>query len=221
MIVMFYTPVFKIRSVDIEGTQKIEQTEISDRMGDVIGKNLFRTKTSTLKKNIEKLPYVQSVEIDRKIIRTKLIVTITECEEAASVANGDGYIIIDTTAKILAAVSEKPEGIPEVTGLSVPVANAGEKITTDDTEKLDILLLCLDEMKKIDILQNVKEISIADIGNISFNYDDRLDVICGSGSELQKKLAFFKSAINSNRLPENPRGTMDMTTVGKAMYNPG
>lgn len=220
MVIMFYTPIFKIRSIDIEGIHQIEQTEITECMGEVQGKNLFRTKTSSIKKNILKIPYVQSVEIDRKILRTKLIVTITECEDAASIANGDGYIVIDTNARVLKSILEKPENVPEIVGLSVANTQAGEQLKIDDADKFNIILTCLDEMRKIDILKGVKNISVADISNISFNYDNRLDVICGSGVELSKKLAFFKSAINSNRLPENPRGTIDLTTVGKAIYNP-
>lgn len=221
MIIMFYTPIFKIRSIEIEGNQKTETSAITECMGDIVGKNLFRTKISALKNAVSEIPYVQSVEIDRKVLRSKLVVTISECEEAASIASGDGYIIIDAGAKILENVAEKPENIPEVTGLNVANINVGEQLKSDDTEKFEIALRCLEEMKKIDILQNVRSISVEDISNITFNYDDRLDVLCGSGIELEKKLAFFKSAINSNRLPENPRGTMDMTTVGKAMYNPG
>ena len=75
-------------------------------------------------------------------------------------------------------------------------------------------------MKKIDILKGVKSISVADISNISFNYEDRIDAICGSSVDLSKKLGFFKSAVNSNRLTENSRGTIDLTTIGKAIYTP-
>ena len=82
------------------------------------------------------------------------------------------------------------------------------------------MVMCLEEMKKIGILGGVRTISVADAGNITFNYEDRLDAICGSSVDLEKKLGYFKSAANSNRLTENSRGTIDLTTTGKAIYSP-
>lgn len=221
-IILFYTPIFNIRSVEIEGNQKVEISEILSSIGDIEGENLFRTKISALKKNISKIPYIETVQIKRIVLRPKLSVTVTECTEAAYTQTNDGYIIIDSSAKVLAKTDEnnKPAGIPEVSGLSPANITVGEKLVIEETDKFDILVKCLSEMKKIDILSGVKNISVADISNITFNYEDRLDAICGTSLDLEKKLGFFKSAVNSSRLTENSRGTIDLTTTGKAIYTP-
>lgn len=220
MVIMFYTPIFKIRSIDVEGTNIVQTDEILSSIGDAKGQNLFRAKVSSMKKSILKIPYVQSVEIDRRVLHTKLVVTITECEEAACIAGGSGYIIIDSNAKVLKDTPEKPENVPEITGLSIANISVGEQLKIGDVDKFNIILTCLDEMKKIDILKGVKSISVADITNITFNYEDRIDALCGSSIDLPKKLGFFKSAVNSSSLTENSRGTLDLTTVGKAIYTP-
>jgi len=189
-------------------------------MGETEGKNLFRAKISSMRKNIEKIPYIKKADIDRVVFRSKLKVNVTECKEAACIAGGSGYIIIDTTAKVLAESVEKPVGIPEVTGLSVTNISVGEQLKIEEKDKFEIMLMCLDEMEKIGILNGVVNLSVADIGNITFNYEDRLDAICGSNVDLTKKLGFFKSAITSSKLTENSRGTIDLTTTGKAIYTP-
>lgn len=219
-IIMFCTPVFRIRGVEVKGNQKIETAEITESLGEIEGKNLFRAKISAMKKNVLKIPYIDTVDIERVIFRSKLSVKVTECEEAAAIAGGNGYIIIDSTAKVLAEVQEKPGDIPEVTGLSITNVSVGEKLNIEEQEKFEIMVTCLEEMKKIGILGGVKNISVADAGNITFNYEDRLDALCGSSVELEKKLSYFKSAINSSRLKENARGTIDLTTTGKAIYSP-
>jgi len=219
-VIMFYTPLFKIRSVEIEGNEKIEAAQILKCMGETEGKNLFRAKISSMRKNIEKIPYIKKADIDRVVFRSKLKVNVTECKEAACIAGGSGYIIIDTTAKVLAESVEKPVGIPEVTGLSVTNISVGEQLKIEEKDKFEIMLMCLDEMEKIGILNGVVNLSVADIGNITFNYEDRLDAICGSNVDLTKKLGFFKSAITSSKLTENSRGTIDLTTTGKAIYTP-
>ncbi len=219
-VILFYTPIFKIRSVEIEGNNKIETVQIMESVGEAEGKNLFRIKASAIKKNILKIPYIKSVEIDRVVFRSRLKVIVTECEEAACIAGGSGYIIIDTAAKVLAEAQEKPTGIPEVIGLSITNISTGEQLKIEEKDKFNVMLMCLEEMKKIDILSGVVSLSVADIANITFNYEDRLDALCGSNVDLAKKLGFFKSAINSSKLTENSRGTIDLTTTGKAIYTP-
>lgn len=219
-VILFYTPIFKIRSVEIIGNNKVETTQISEIIGEAEGKNLFRIKASGIKKNLLKIPYIDGVEIDRKAIGAKLVVNIKECEEAAYLAGGIGYIIIDPSAKVLSEVEEKPQNIPEVMGISMTKISLGEQLQIEEKDKFNVMLSCIEEMKKIDILKGVVNISVADLANITFNYEDRLDALCGSNVDLEKKLGFFKSAINSSKLTENSRGTIDLTTTGKAIYTP-
>lgn len=219
-IILFYTPLFSIRNIEITGNEKVETSTIMECIGEIEGKNLFRTGTSTIKKDIMKNPYIEMVKIDRVALKSKLVISITESKEAAAISGGTGYIIINSQAKVLAESTEKPENIPEITGLSITNISVGNQLKIEDQEKFDIVISCLDEMNKIDILNKITNISVADITNITFNYENRLDAICGSSADLPQKLRFFKSAINSNRLTENARGTIDLTTTGKGIYTP-
>ena len=220
IIILFYTPLFKIRSVEVAGNNKVETAEILNVIGETEGKNLFRINTSSMKRKLKQSPYIEDVDTDRVVLKSKLIINIKEAEEAACIPGGAGYIIINTDTKVLSETAEKPKDIPEISGISLTNITVGEEIETDDKEKYDIVKNCLAEMKKIDILKGVRSISVANVANISFNYEDRLDAVCGSRVDLAKKLGFFKSAINSSRLTENSRGTIDLTTVGKAIYTP-
>lgn len=219
-IVLFYTPIFNIRSVEVLGNNKVETSVIMESIGPTEGKNLFRTGTSAMKKELLKMPYIENVKIKKSALRSKLVISVTEAEDAATIAGGAGYIIIDTEAKVLAETAEKPQNIPEVTGLSISNISIGSQLKIEEKEKFDVMVACLAEMKRIGILSGVKSISVADIANITFNYEDRLDAVCGSSVDLSKKLGFFKSAVNSNRLTETSRGTIDLTTTGKAIYTP-
>ena len=74
--------------------------------------------------------------------------------------------------------------------------------------------------KKTDIIKGVTVISFEDVTNITFNYENRLDVICGTYIDFRRKLSLFKEAINSNKLTENSKGTINLSTTGKAIYTP-
>ena len=75
-------------------------------------------------------------------------------------------------------------------------------------------------MEKADIIKYVTYISFEDMTNITFNYQSRLDVICGTHIDFQRKLSLFKEAVNSNKLTQNSRGTINLATTGKAIYTP-
>ena len=96
----------------------------------------------------------------------------------------------------------------------------GAVITTDDAEKLvtvsEIFARLIDE----DIISKIGTISFEDMNNITFTYENRLDVICGSEIDFSKKIGMFKKAVTSSKLTENSRGTIDISISGKAIYTP-
>ena len=79
---------------------------------------------------------------------------------------------------------------------------------------------CIENMEKAGIIADITVMSFEDMTNITFNYQNRLDVICGTHIDFQRKLALFKEAVNSNKLTENSRGTINLSTTGKAIYTP-
>lgn len=220
IIILFYTPLFKIRSVEVTGNNKIQTEDVLNTIGETEGKNLFRFRAGSAKRKLKKSPYIEDVDIDRVVFKSKLKIDIKEAEEAACIAGGSGYIIINPQTKVLSESTGKPENVPEISGVTLTSIEIGKEIKTDDKEKFEIVRNFLSEMEKLDLLKGVRSVSVANVANITFNYEDRLDAVCGSRVDLNKKLEFFKSAINSSRLTENSRGTIDLTTVGKAIYTP-
>ncbi|MBE7044450.1 MAG: FtsQ-type POTRA domain-containing protein [Ruminococcaceae bacterium] len=219
-IILFFTPLFKIRAVEISGNEKLTTEELMQIVEEAQGENLFRFRTSRLKKELLEIPYVQSVEIERKIFRPRLLVQITEGQPIAYVACVKGYAAMDAEGKVLEFSESAFSGIPEIFGLNASAALPGEVLIEGESEQFEVALECLHHMQKNEILPGVRNLSVADISNITFHYEDRLDAVCGSAVDLEKKIAVFKSSVNSNRLNENSRGTLDLSTTGRAIYTP-
>ncbi|MBR4173052.1 MAG: hypothetical protein IKR46_01615, partial [Clostridia bacterium] len=99
-------------------------------------------------------------------------------------------------------------------------AKVGETVAFKDSEVQKTVMSCIENMDKAGILEGVTAMSFADMTNITFNYQNRLDVICGTHIDFQRKLALFKEAVNSYKLTENSRGTINLSTTGKAIYTP-
>ena len=58
LAVMLFTPFFNIKTVEVSGNSHLQTEEILGQAGDLIGKNLFRTGKSGIKKNISRLAYI-------------------------------------------------------------------------------------------------------------------------------------------------------------------
>ncbi len=219
-VVLFFTPLFNIRHVDIAGNNRISVEELRQSIGAVEGENLFRTSTGRIKKNILQFSYVDSVTVKRVWFPPSIRVAVTECEPGGYILENEKYVIINEKAKVLEVSAEEPEDIPQLVGLTLSKLEPGQRLEITENDKFEVMMQCLQDMRKLGILNGVEMISFENMSNISFNYEDRLDVLCGSDVELSKKLGLFREAIHSSKLTENSRGTIDLSTTGRAVYTP-
>lgn len=220
LIVMFLTPLFNVRAVEIVGNNKLTVEEISTQMGDYTGRNLFSTRKRSIKKKLSEFAYAEKVNVKKKPIPPTIIVEIQERVPAVQISYAESFIVIDATGIVLDKTQEKLEGVPVCNGINVASSNLGEQLFMKDEEVQKIIMSCIENMKKADIINDITVMSFEDMTNITFNYQSRLDAICGTHIDFQRKLALFKEAVNSNKLTQNSRGTINLSTTGKAIYTP-
>ena len=220
LIVMFLTPVFNIKTVNVVGNNKLSQEVIYEQIGDLTGRNLFSTRKRSIKKKLSEFAYTEKVEVKKKPFPPSIVVEITERIPAVQISYAESYIVIDKDGRILEKAAEKQEGIAVCEGLKVASANEGEFISLKKEETQKIVIGCIEYMQKADIIKDITLMSFEDMTNITFNYQSRLDVICGTHIDFKRKLDLFKEAVNSNKLTQNSRGTINLATTGKAIYTP-
>ncbi len=218
-IILFFTPILNIRNVSITGNSKIDTAQIEQSLGMVVGENLLLTRTNKIEDAILSFPYAETVTVKRKLIPPSIIIEIVECEPIAYIIHNKTFVIVNVNGKILEVTDQKPE-LMELTGLKLTSSNAGEIISLDDNGKLKSVLDVLATFRKSGLMDGVTVINFEDMDNLTFNYQNRIDGICGSTSDLSHKLSLFREAITSNRLTENSRGTIDLTQTGYARYRP-
>lgn len=218
--VMFFTPFFNIKSVNVSGNTRLSAEQITSQISYVEGKNLFRTGKRGIKKQLSEIAYINKTTVKKHIFPPSITVEIEECTPVCQILYGETYIVIDQTGKVLEKSAEAREQIPIADGISVISANEGETLTLKDEETQKNILMCIGYMEKADIIKDITTMSFADMTNITFNYQNRLDVICGTHIDFRRKLALLKEAVNSSKLNENSRGTINLSTTGKAIYTP-
>lgn len=218
--VMFFTPIFNIKTINITGNSKLSSEQIMAQVDYANGKNLFRTSKRGLRRKLAELAYTDTAVIKKRPFPPSITIEITECQPVCQVNFSESFIVIDKNAKVLEKSPEKQEGVPVLEGISVISANEDELIAFKDEETQKIVMSCIGNMEKADIIKDITTMSFEDMTNITFNYQNRLDVICGTHIDFQRKLALLKEAVNSNKLNENSRGTINLSTTGKAIYTP-
>lgn len=221
VILVFMTPLFNISEIRVEGNTVVELKTIKEKIGDVIGTNLFATRSRRIEESLLEISQISNVNVKKKLIPPSLEITIEESVPAAYMLSGGSVIVVDTSLVVIDDAGHyNTDSLPSISGIGVPSYKLNERLTADSAEKADILEELLYDLDRSKLLGRVTYISIDDITDIRFNYDNRLEAKCGSAFELERKLRMFKESINSGSISENSIGTMDLSVPGQAVYSP-
>lgn len=218
-IIIFGTPLLNIRNVSISGNLKISDDQLAPIAEQLNGRNLLLTGKGSVKKQLYAFAYTDDVSVKRKLFPPSVVIEISEREPMAYLAHNSQFVVVDETARILEVTSISPE-IPEIVGLKLTSSNQGEIISLDDNSKLKTVINTFSDFKKSGLLAGVTRISFEDMDNITFNYENRLDGICGPYVDFKRKLGLFREVITSNQLTDKSRGTIDLSKTGHATYRP-
>lgn len=220
LVLMFMTPIFNIRTVTVDGNSLVSAEQFQEKLKPLIGENLFRTGSGKIRKTLKTIPYIDTVDVRKKIFPPTVKIVVTEYTPVAVLKTESNTLLVNAQLRVLSDSGEIPETIPVVTGFSVSGYELGEIIETDESEKMAIISTALATLESTGIIGEIVEINVNDITDITMNYDNRITVLCGSEFDLDHKLRLFKETMTSNSLAENVRGTMDLKESGKALYTP-
>ena len=220
IVLLFMTPIFNIRSVSVEGNRLVTAEQFQEKLKPLVGENLLRTGGGKIRKTLKTIPYIDTVEVQKKLFPPSVKVVVTEYVPAAIVRAEGNSLLVNSDLRVLTDSGEQVEPVPTVTGFNVSSYKMGEVLKTDDNENKEIVMTALSTLEATGLLDKVIEINVNDIADITMNYDNRITVKCGTQLDLERKLRLFRETVISNSLAENARGTMDLSEPGKAVYTP-
>lgn len=219
-VILFFTPIFNIRKIEIMGNTRIETPQIKQAVGSVEQENLFRVSAKKIKEDIKKIPYIDDVDIEKSIFPVGLKINVLECQPIGYIVYNEQYVILDKNMKVLEILESPMEGLAEILGVTTVGATPGSIIASEDAQKLLEISECIGILIDEEIMQNTNSVAFTDINNITLTYENRLDIVCGSSLDFSDKIKMLKKALNSNTLTANSRGTINLSISGKAVYTP-
>ena len=188
IILFLMSDVFNISKITIENNNKVTETEVLQASGIQLNENRFKKSKRKIIKNIkEQLPYVESVEISKKL-NGEVIITITEREPTYMLKYEEKYAYINNQGYIL-EISDIALELPILTGYSSENIIPGNRLDVEDLEKLDTIIEIIETAKTHEISNIITEIDITNENNFILSIPSQMKTIeFGDGSNINVKI---------------------------------
>lgn len=227
---------FKVRHVEVAGTQKYNEWEIKEASGIADGDALLSLSEAKISARIRThLPYVNTVRIGIKLPDTVKI-EITELEAVYAVAdNVAGWWLLNAEGKVVDKTNAAAaKGYTRILGveLAEPVigqqAAAAEPETTEPSQtegtqpsevitlpvtliqpahQLEAAITVLAALENNGLIGKVETIDVTDPEALQMWYEDRYEVELGDMSRMDYKIRAIKSTVN--QMGEYRSGQLD------------
>lgn len=219
------------------------EPQVIELLGVAKGDNLFGFSTAAKSEQLAaQLPYLDEVEVKTSLPGT-VVVRVRPATERFSVALPAGWLVLSDQLKVLRTAAEEPEGLitleaalpavmPGVAGqflkletynsLTAAADSAGGLVlpapaatpAPGDIDANEALLRLTAGLDENGLLPGVTGISVADMNEIWFGYEDRLRVILGTVNNLDDKLKLTAATIldvEGQGLGATDRGVLDVS----------
>ena len=220
-VLLALTVFFKIGEVKVTGAKVYANNKVMAESGIEIGSSLFSVSEKKLNEILpEKLPYIKSVKITRKLPDT-LIIDVSASRETAAFVYGSGYILVDDGGKVLNRnASILRENVAVVSGVALKGAPVGKKISLNNETVTEELVTILSQIKESKF-NGVTEIILKD-NEFRLLYEDRITIKLGDMTNLGVKLQRAKAAIDKeNQINPYSEGVLDLKTEPYAYFKLG
>lgn len=219
VVFLFMTPIFNIKEVRLTGNNTVHKEVINEKIGYVVGANLFGTSSSKIERKMCEIPQISGVEVRKHVFPAYVELFITESAPAAYLLAGSSTIVIDSDLRVIddSDVFNKDK-LPSISGVSVDSYELNSTLQMKSEEKREVLETLLKSLETMGHISKVTYISVDDLTSIKFNYDNRLEVHCGSQLELDRKIRMFSEVIKTSAIKDNSMGVIDVSIPGKTSY---
>lgn len=222
MTTLSLTVFFKTQTVTITGNTRYDEDSIVEKSGIIMGENLIMLNTSQVGEALkEEFVYIEDVRVKKNIFTGTAQIVVREAEPFCTLTTEDGYYLVSRGGTILEKLSEDPEDMYTVTGLSITDDMIGRKLDTDGDEQLSVLEEIFFAIEKTGIT-NITEINVEDVLDIVINYENRIDIEFGTRTELEYKMKYAKEILEKS-IKSYERGTLDVSychTTPNAVFSP-
>ena len=196
IVFLMTSPIFNISEVEVKGNNKITSDTYISLSKITLGNNIYNVSKTSIIRNIKENPYVDSVEINRKL-PNKIEITVKERSPSYMLGVLNSYAYINNQGYIL-EVNEEKLNVPVITGYSTnqEEITPGNRLNSEDLSKLETAIKIMDNISISGITETVSEINILDKNNYTLIFlEEGKIVYLGDGSNLTDRINIYLKAI--------------------------
>ena len=137
---VFYTGVFSIERVVVEGNSQLEDGYVRAKSGIDAYKNLVTAPSGSISEKLEEEPWIESARIEKRFFHT-VVINITEREPVALLdCNGAGFLIDGTGVAIAGAHLDSNQSLPRISGGNISTPRPGAKVADGKVKECAVVL---------------------------------------------------------------------------------
>jgi len=219
-VLFMFTVFFEIKDIEVEGNEKYSTTEITAATGIEEGdKLLFINKFDAESKVYEKLAYIDNIKIKQRP-PSKLIIEVTESKASVCLQNGGMTYLIDDKCKLLEfyPTDNSLITLPIIKCSEIADPVAGKEIAFVESYMLQALKDVMSYILDDEIARKVTDLSIEKLYDINFMYENRLKVVIGEPTDIEKKILYFKTVVND--IGDDEKGTVNVKNPERTIFRP-
>lgn len=231
-----------ITSITVSGNEKYSAQAIIDASGIQDGESLLGINGARIGgKIITALPYVNMVRVGIKLPDTvnievkELDVVYSVADESESLwwlVTSEGRIVEQTDGagaseytkllgvQLSGAAPGRQASALEAAPVTTGPDGAPQPVTISAADRLSVGLTILRYLESNDVLGQMAEVDVSNLGSITMQYGQRFRILLGDSSDLSYKISLAVAAVG--QLREHDKGTLDITFLSRpeVVYTP-
>lgn len=220
-IALALTLFFRIRTIDVSGSQRYSAQEIIDAAEVQVGDNMFLMNKYRAAERIRAaLPYIETVQF-RRDMPDGLRIIVTECTDpAAIVQDGKAYLLCDTGTIVDDVAASAAKKRIQVKGLTLVEPVVGQPAQAAEGQELALtqLLALMQALDERGMGGDVTLIDMSDPAQLTLGYLERFNVYFPWDADYGYKLDYLLAVVE--KLEANEKGVINMMQEGKARFIP-
>ena len=210
-----------VDSIEIYGCTHYDAEELIRASGLSVGKHMWLERIDEAENRMEQNAYIASAVVTR-VYPDKLVVNITEREEAAVLVGMNAQAVIDKDGYVLYIGARADySGLIQISGMGSSGYHVNQRLGEESDFNSRTMISLLEAVYSAGL---EKEITRIDLGNpLSINMETAsgVNIHLGQPDRAEEKLADFKTVLPTLRsMGYDTDGTLDLSAQGDPVYSP-
>ena len=196
----FTSPIFNIKNINVVNNVTIPSDTIISLSGLKTDENIFKFYKGNVIQKIKENPYVENIEIHRKLPAT-VEIDVTERVATYNIDYMGKYAYINTQGYIL-EISEDSKNMPIIQGATTSEDEIvpGNRLNENDLRRLEVVIRIMNAAKDSGLDGQVTSIDISNENEYSiYLNDEKKTVHLGDTSNLSNKMLYIQAIIEQEK----------------------